>query len=121
MQKAAFEALQVKKDLMHRQIRSQIKLIETELLQLTQLELKRKSLDTETLQVCRAPCPCPPSHAEIPTSCPSQPLAAACQPLGVKGFPRRQRAEFFCGCDTRGHPQLQKTQRRLRLDAVSLL
>ncbi|KAL0606408.1 E3 ubiquitin-protein ligase LRSAM1 [Plecturocebus cupreus] len=50
MQKAAFEALQVKKDLMHRQIRSQIKLIETELLQLTQLELKRKSLDTETLQ-----------------------------------------------------------------------
>uniref|UniRef100_A0A5F9CYM1 Leucine rich repeat and sterile alpha motif containing 1 n=1 Tax=Oryctolagus cuniculus TaxID=9986 RepID=A0A5F9CYM1_RABIT len=50
MQKAAFEALQVKKDLMHRQIRNQIKLIETELLQLTQLELKRKSLDTETLQ-----------------------------------------------------------------------
>nr|KAF6485757.1 leucine rich repeat and sterile alpha motif containing 1 [Rousettus aegyptiacus] len=47
MQKAAFEALQVKKDLMHRQIRNQIKLIETELLQLTQLELKRKSLDTE--------------------------------------------------------------------------
>ncbi|XP_063644316.1 E3 ubiquitin-protein ligase LRSAM1 isoform X3 [Pan troglodytes] len=50
MQKAAFEALQVKKDLMHRQIRGQIKLIETELLQLTQLELKRKSLDTESLQ-----------------------------------------------------------------------
>ncbi|XP_004677369.2 PREDICTED: E3 ubiquitin-protein ligase LRSAM1 [Condylura cristata] len=50
MQKAAFEALQVKKDLTHRQIRSQIKLIETELLQLTQLELKRKSLDTEALQ-----------------------------------------------------------------------
>lgn len=50
MQKAAFEALQVKKDLTHRQIRSQIRLIETELLQLTQLELKRKSLDTETLQ-----------------------------------------------------------------------
>uniref|UniRef100_A0AC11DIR5 Leucine rich repeat and sterile alpha motif containing 1 n=1 Tax=Ovis aries TaxID=9940 RepID=A0AC11DIR5_SHEEP len=50
MQKAAFEALQVKKDLMHRQIRKQIKLIETELLQLTQLELKRKSLDTEALQ-----------------------------------------------------------------------
>ncbi|XP_070286723.1 E3 ubiquitin-protein ligase LRSAM1 isoform X1 [Myotis yumanensis] len=50
MQKAAFEALQVKKDLMHRQIRNQIKLIETELLQLTQLELKRKSLDTEALQ-----------------------------------------------------------------------
>uniref|UniRef100_A0A5F8GU06 Leucine rich repeat and sterile alpha motif containing 1 n=1 Tax=Monodelphis domestica TaxID=13616 RepID=A0A5F8GU06_MONDO len=50
MQKAAFEALQVKKDLMHRQIRNQIKLIETELLQLTQLELKRKTLDTEALQ-----------------------------------------------------------------------
>ncbi|CAK6433602.1 unnamed protein product [Pipistrellus nathusii] len=50
MQKAAFEALQVKRDLMHRQIRNQIKLIETELLQLTQLELKRKSLDTEALQ-----------------------------------------------------------------------
>lgn len=50
MQKAAFEALQVKKDLMHRRIRNQIKLIETELLQLTQLELKRKALDTETLQ-----------------------------------------------------------------------
>ncbi|XP_044782295.1 E3 ubiquitin-protein ligase LRSAM1 isoform X4 [Bubalus bubalis] len=50
MQKAAFEALQVKKDLMHRHIRKQIKLIETELLQLTQLELKRKSLDTEALQ-----------------------------------------------------------------------
>ncbi|XP_045324379.1 E3 ubiquitin-protein ligase LRSAM1 isoform X1 [Leopardus geoffroyi] len=50
MQRAAFEALQVKKDLMHRQIRKQIKLIETELLQLTQLEVKRKSLDTEALQ-----------------------------------------------------------------------
>ncbi|NWX55678.1 LRSM1 ligase, partial [Promerops cafer] len=50
MQKTAFEALQVKKDLMHRQIRNQIKLIETELLQLTQLELKRQELDTETLQ-----------------------------------------------------------------------
>ncbi|EHB10133.1 E3 ubiquitin-protein ligase LRSAM1 [Heterocephalus glaber] len=50
MQKAAFEALQVKKDRMHRQIRNQIRLIETELLQLTQLELKRKSLDTEALQ-----------------------------------------------------------------------
>ncbi|XP_057894349.1 E3 ubiquitin-protein ligase LRSAM1 isoform X6 [Melospiza georgiana] len=50
MQKTAFEALQVKKDLMHRQIRNQIKLIETELLQLTQLEVKRQELDTETLQ-----------------------------------------------------------------------
>ncbi|NXY22514.1 LRSM1 ligase, partial [Atrichornis clamosus] len=50
MQKTAFEALQVKKDLMHRHIRNQIKLIETELLQLTQLELKRQELDTETLQ-----------------------------------------------------------------------
>lgn len=50
IQRAAFEALQVKRDLAHRQIRNQIRLIETELLQLTQLELKRKSLDTETLQ-----------------------------------------------------------------------
>ncbi|XP_030062432.1 E3 ubiquitin-protein ligase LRSAM1 [Microcaecilia unicolor] len=50
IQKAAFEALQLKKDLMHRQIRNQIKLIETELLQLTQLELRRQELDTETLQ-----------------------------------------------------------------------
>ncbi|NXE67365.1 LRSM1 ligase, partial [Calcarius ornatus] len=50
MQKTAFEALQAKKDLMHRQIRNQIKLIETELLQLTQLEVKRQELDTETLQ-----------------------------------------------------------------------
>uniref|UniRef100_A0A9L0TSW9 E3 ubiquitin-protein ligase LRSAM1 n=1 Tax=Equus caballus TaxID=9796 RepID=A0A9L0TSW9_HORSE len=50
MQKAAFEALQAKKDLMLQRLRSQIKLIETELLQLTQLELKRKSLDTEALQ-----------------------------------------------------------------------
>ncbi|XP_066188630.1 E3 ubiquitin-protein ligase LRSAM1 isoform X4 [Sylvia atricapilla] len=50
MQKTAFEALQVKKDLMHRQIRNQIKLIERELLQLTQLELKKQELDTEMLQ-----------------------------------------------------------------------
>ncbi|XP_032993466.1 E3 ubiquitin-protein ligase LRSAM1 isoform X1 [Lacerta agilis] len=50
MQKAAFEALQVKRDLMHCQIRNQIKLIERELLQLTQLELKRQQLDTEALQ-----------------------------------------------------------------------
>ncbi|XP_045878852.1 E3 ubiquitin-protein ligase LRSAM1 [Meles meles] len=50
MQKAAFEALQVKKDLMHRQIRNQIKSIETELLRLTQLEVERKSLDAEALQ-----------------------------------------------------------------------
>ncbi|XP_029467947.1 E3 ubiquitin-protein ligase LRSAM1 isoform X2 [Rhinatrema bivittatum] len=50
IQKAAFEALQLKKDLMHQQIRNQIKLIETELLQLTQLELRRQELDTETLQ-----------------------------------------------------------------------
>uniref|UniRef100_K7FSV8 Leucine rich repeat and sterile alpha motif containing 1 n=1 Tax=Pelodiscus sinensis TaxID=13735 RepID=K7FSV8_PELSI len=53
MQKAAFEALQVKKDLLHRQIRNQIKLIERELLQLTQLELKRQELDTEALQGLR--------------------------------------------------------------------
>ncbi|KAM4664860.1 E3 ubiquitin-protein ligase LRSAM1 isoform 2-T2 [Discoglossus pictus] len=50
IQKAAFEALQLKKDLMHRQIREQIILIEVELLQLTQLEVKRKDLDTEALQ-----------------------------------------------------------------------
>ncbi|XP_063000661.1 E3 ubiquitin-protein ligase LRSAM1 [Elgaria multicarinata webbii] len=50
MQKAAFEALQVKRDLMHCQIRNQIKLIERELLQLTQLELKRQQLDTEAMQ-----------------------------------------------------------------------
>ncbi|XP_044309030.1 E3 ubiquitin-protein ligase LRSAM1 isoform X2 [Varanus komodoensis] len=50
MQRAAFEALQVKRDLMHCQIRNQIKLIERELLQLTQLELKRQQLDTEALQ-----------------------------------------------------------------------
>nr|XP_060613425.1 E3 ubiquitin-protein ligase LRSAM1 isoform X1 [Anolis sagrei ordinatus] len=50
MQKAAFEALQVKRDLMHCQIRNQIKLIERELLQLTQLEVKRQQLDTEALQ-----------------------------------------------------------------------
>ncbi|XP_066467026.1 E3 ubiquitin-protein ligase LRSAM1 [Tiliqua scincoides] len=50
MQKAAFEALQMKRDLMHCQIRNQIKLIERELLQLTQLELKRQQLDTEALQ-----------------------------------------------------------------------
>ncbi|KAM5146828.1 E3 ubiquitin-protein ligase LRSAM1 isoform 2-T3 [Mantella aurantiaca] len=50
MQKAAFEALQLKKDLMHRQIREQILLIEAELMQLTQLEVKRQDLDTEALQ-----------------------------------------------------------------------
>ncbi|XP_026567997.1 E3 ubiquitin-protein ligase LRSAM1 [Pseudonaja textilis] len=50
MQKAAFEALQVKRDLMHCQIRNQIKLIERELLELTQLELKKQQLDTEALQ-----------------------------------------------------------------------
>ncbi|XP_068104794.1 E3 ubiquitin-protein ligase LRSAM1 isoform X2 [Hyperolius riggenbachi] len=50
IQKAAFEALQLKKDLMHRQIREQILLIEAELMQLTQLEVKRQELDTETLQ-----------------------------------------------------------------------
>ncbi|XP_020656570.3 E3 ubiquitin-protein ligase LRSAM1 isoform X4 [Pogona vitticeps] len=50
MQKAAFEALQVKRDLMHCQIRNQIKLIERELLHLTQLEIKRQQVDTEALQ-----------------------------------------------------------------------
>ncbi|CAI9580680.1 unnamed protein product [Staurois parvus] len=50
MQKVAFEALQLKKDLMHRQIREQILLIEAELMHLTQLEVKRQELDTEALQ-----------------------------------------------------------------------
>ncbi|KAG9472544.1 hypothetical protein GDO78_018831 [Eleutherodactylus coqui] len=50
IQKAAFEALQLKKDLMHRQIREQIVLIEAELMHLTQLEVKRQDLDTEELQ-----------------------------------------------------------------------
>uniref|UniRef100_H3B6I5 Leucine rich repeat and sterile alpha motif containing 1 n=1 Tax=Latimeria chalumnae TaxID=7897 RepID=H3B6I5_LATCH len=50
MQKAAFETLQLKKDMTHSYIRNQIKLIETELMQLSQLELKRRDLDTETLQ-----------------------------------------------------------------------
>ncbi|XP_053329787.1 E3 ubiquitin-protein ligase LRSAM1 isoform X1 [Spea bombifrons] len=50
IQKAAFEALQLKKDLMHRQIREQIILIESELMKLTQLEITRQELDTEALQ-----------------------------------------------------------------------
>ncbi|XP_040298635.1 E3 ubiquitin-protein ligase LRSAM1 isoform X1 [Bufo bufo] len=50
IQKAAFEALQLKKDLMHRQIREQILLIEAELMHLTQLEVKRQELETEELQ-----------------------------------------------------------------------
>ncbi|XP_018087999.1 E3 ubiquitin-protein ligase LRSAM1 isoform X2 [Xenopus laevis] len=50
IQKAAFEALQLKKDLMHRQIREQILLIEAELMQLTQLEVKRQEFCNETLQ-----------------------------------------------------------------------
>ncbi|MGH0168030.1 UNVERIFIED_CONTAM: hypothetical protein FKN15_062578 [Acipenser sinensis] len=50
MQKAAFEAMQLQKDGMHRYIRNQIKLIEAELMQLTKLEVKRRDLDTENLQ-----------------------------------------------------------------------
>ncbi|XP_026854323.2 E3 ubiquitin-protein ligase LRSAM1 [Electrophorus electricus] len=50
MQKAAFEALQLQKDSVHGYIRNQIKLIEAELLQLTKLEVKRRSLDAENLQ-----------------------------------------------------------------------
>ncbi|XP_075435287.1 E3 ubiquitin-protein ligase LRSAM1 isoform X1 [Ascaphus truei] len=50
IQKAAFEALQLKKDRMHGHIRKQIILIEVELMQLTQLEVKRQELDTEALQ-----------------------------------------------------------------------
>uniref|UniRef100_A0A3B3R014 Leucine rich repeat and sterile alpha motif containing 1 n=1 Tax=Paramormyrops kingsleyae TaxID=1676925 RepID=A0A3B3R014_9TELE len=50
MQKAAFQALQLQKDSMHGFIRSQIRLIEAELMQLTKLEVKRRNLDTENLQ-----------------------------------------------------------------------
>ncbi|XP_029025704.1 E3 ubiquitin-protein ligase LRSAM1 isoform X2 [Betta splendens] len=50
MQKAAFQALQLQKDAVHGYIRNQIKLIEAELMQLTKLEIKRRSLDTENLQ-----------------------------------------------------------------------
>nr|XP_020456835.1 E3 ubiquitin-protein ligase LRSAM1 [Monopterus albus] len=50
MQKAAFQALQLQKDSVHGYIRNQIKLIEAELMQLTKLEVKRRSLDAENLQ-----------------------------------------------------------------------
>ncbi|XP_061657614.1 E3 ubiquitin-protein ligase LRSAM1 isoform X2 [Syngnathoides biaculeatus] len=50
MQKAAFQALQLQKDSVHGYIRNQIKLIEGELMQLTKLEVKRKTLDAENLQ-----------------------------------------------------------------------
>ncbi|PWA24052.1 hypothetical protein CCH79_00019148 [Gambusia affinis] len=50
MQKAAFQALQLQKDAVHGYIRNQIKLIEAELMQLTKLEVKRRSLDAESLQ-----------------------------------------------------------------------
>ncbi|TSK16240.1 E3 ubiquitin-protein ligase LRSAM1 [Bagarius yarrelli] len=50
MQKAAFEALQLQRDSIHRYIRNQIRLIEAELMQLTKLEVKKKDLDAETLQ-----------------------------------------------------------------------
>ncbi|XP_017163241.1 E3 ubiquitin-protein ligase LRSAM1 [Poecilia reticulata] len=50
MQKAAFQALQLQKDAVHGYIRSQIKAIEAELMQLTKLEVKRRSLDAESLQ-----------------------------------------------------------------------
>ncbi|XP_067825640.1 E3 ubiquitin-protein ligase LRSAM1 isoform X2 [Heptranchias perlo] len=50
MQKVAFEALQMKKDSKHTRIRDQIKLIETELMQLTQIELDRREGDLENLQ-----------------------------------------------------------------------
>ncbi|TMS08135.1 E3 ubiquitin-protein ligase LRSAM1 [Larimichthys crocea] len=51
MQKAAFQALQLQKDAVHGYIRNQIKLIEGELMQLTKLEIKRRNLDAENLQV----------------------------------------------------------------------
>ncbi|XP_043575814.1 E3 ubiquitin-protein ligase LRSAM1 isoform X3 [Chiloscyllium plagiosum] len=50
MQKVAFEVLQMKKDSKHSRIRDQIKLIENELMQLTQIELDRRENDTENLQ-----------------------------------------------------------------------
>ncbi|KAF1377178.1 hypothetical protein PFLUV_G00197900 [Perca fluviatilis] len=50
MQKAAFQALQLQKDAVHGYIRNQINLIEGELMQLTRLEIKRRSLDAENLQ-----------------------------------------------------------------------
>ncbi|XP_028317969.1 E3 ubiquitin-protein ligase LRSAM1 isoform X2 [Gouania willdenowi] len=50
MQKAAFQALQLQKDSVHNHIRKQITRIETELMQLTKLEVKRRSLDSENLQ-----------------------------------------------------------------------
>lgn len=50
MQKAAFQALQLQKDAVHGYIRNQIKLIESELMQLTKLEIKRRNLDAENLQ-----------------------------------------------------------------------
>ncbi|XP_041816474.1 E3 ubiquitin-protein ligase LRSAM1 [Chelmon rostratus] len=50
MQKAAFQALQLQKDAVHGYIRNQIKLIESELKQLTKLEIKRRNLDAENLQ-----------------------------------------------------------------------
>uniref|UniRef100_A0A8C6NJU4 Leucine rich repeat and sterile alpha motif containing 1 n=1 Tax=Nothobranchius furzeri TaxID=105023 RepID=A0A8C6NJU4_NOTFU len=50
MQKAAFQALQLQKDAVHGYIRNQIKLIEGELMQLTNLEIKRRNLDSENLQ-----------------------------------------------------------------------
>ncbi|XP_055009333.1 E3 ubiquitin-protein ligase LRSAM1 isoform X2 [Boleophthalmus pectinirostris] len=51
MQKAAFQALQLQKDSVHGYIRNQITLIEAELMQLTKLEVKRRNLDAENLQV----------------------------------------------------------------------
>uniref|UniRef100_A0A8D0DB15 Leucine rich repeat and sterile alpha motif containing 1 n=1 Tax=Sander lucioperca TaxID=283035 RepID=A0A8D0DB15_SANLU len=49
MQKAAFQALQLQRDAVHGYIRNQINLIEGELMQLTRLEIKRRSLDAENL------------------------------------------------------------------------
>lgn len=50
MQKAAFQALQLQKDSVHGYIRNQIMLIEGELMQLTKLEIKKRTLDAENLQ-----------------------------------------------------------------------
>uniref|UniRef100_UPI00398E353C E3 ubiquitin-protein ligase LRSAM1 isoform X2 n=1 Tax=Pristiophorus japonicus TaxID=55135 RepID=UPI00398E353C len=61
MQKVAFEVLQMKKDSKHTRIRDQIKLIENELMQLTQIELARREGDMENLLVGRK------SHRYTPT------------------------------------------------------
>ncbi|XP_067106976.1 E3 ubiquitin-protein ligase LRSAM1 isoform X1 [Osmerus mordax] len=50
VQKTAFQALQLQKDSVHGYIRQQIRLIEGELMRVTKLEVKRRTLDTDNLQ-----------------------------------------------------------------------